>query len=438
MPRLAKNRTLLLQGRTTARFFILALVTIGTAINYLDRSVLGIAAPLMSKELGLNSAVMGIVFSAFSWSYAASQIPGGIFLDRFGTRFTYFLSVTFWSVFTLLQGFVTGLSSLLLYRLGLGVFEAPCFPANSRILSIWFPQQERARATSAYSVGQYFGLAFLSPLFFWVTAEFGWRVLFIGVGVIGIIFGYFWLRYYRDPHKSKFVGAAELSYIEAGGGLGDKEEHTSFSWRNVRLLLRHRQIVGASIGQFAGNSTLVFFLTWFPTYLATARHMTLTSAGFMTFLPYIFASLGVLAGGDISDKLLRITKSANIARKVPIVGGLLMASTIIAANYVEDNTSIILIMSIAFFGQGMVNLGWTVIADVAPKKLMGLTGGVFNFCTNLAGILTPLVVGVVLNVTGSFAGALAFIGCVALIGVFSYVFVLGDIHRLEIEPAPAK
>jgi MFS transporter, ACS family, D-galactonate transporter len=434
MDSMVRNGLLTHKTRTRARFFILALVTVGTAINYLDRTVLGIAAPLMSKELGLNDAVMGIVFSAFSWTYAAAQIPGGIFLDRFGTRLTYFLSATFWSIFTLLQGFVTGLSSLLVFRLGLGVFEAPCFPANSRILSIWFPQQERARATGVYSVGQYFGLAFLSPLFFWLTATFGWRVLFFGVGAIGIIFGMVWFHYYRDPHQSKSVGPAELSHIEAGGGLGYKGEATRFSWRNVALLLSHRQIVGASIGQFAGNSTLVFFLTWFPTYLATARHMTLTSAGFMAFLPYIFASLGVLAGGDLSDKLLKLTKSANIARKVPIVGGLLLASTIVAANYVQDNASVIAIMSVAFFGQGMVNLGWTVIADVAPKKLMGLTGGVFNFCTNLAGILTPLVIGFVLSATGSFVYALAFIGCVALVGVFSYVFVLGDIHRLEIEP----
>jgi MFS family permease len=153
------------QGKATkVRFLILALITLGTMINYLDRTVISVAAPSMSKELGLNAAVMGLVFSAFSWTYAAAQIPGGIFLDRVGARITYFLSVTVWSVFTALQGFASGLTSLLAARMGLGVAEAPCFPANSRVLAVWFPQAERARANSVYSVGQYFGLSFLSPV----------------------------------------------------------------------------------------------------------------------------------------------------------------------------------------------------------------------------------------------------------------------------------
>ena len=133
---------------TRVRFLILALLTLGTMINYLDRTVISVAAPSMSKELGLNAAIMGVVFSAFSWTYAAAQIPGGIFLDRVGARLTYFLSVTIWSGFTILQGFAGGLTSLIAYRLGLGIAEAPCYPTNSRVLSIWFPQAERARATS--------------------------------------------------------------------------------------------------------------------------------------------------------------------------------------------------------------------------------------------------------------------------------------------------
>ena len=171
--------------RSKARFTILALVTLGTTINYLDRSVMGVAAPSLSADLGLSAAVMGIVFSAFSWSYTAAQIPGGMFLDRFGTRVTYFLSLSVWSLFTAAHGLVSGLGSLIGCRLGLGVAEAPCFPTNSRILCTWFPQHERARANSAYSVGQYFGLAFLSPLLFWIVSAFGWRTVFIAAGSVG-------------------------------------------------------------------------------------------------------------------------------------------------------------------------------------------------------------------------------------------------------------
>src|SRR4051794_2464714 len=145
--------------RTNARLVVAALITVGTMLNYLDRAVLGVAAPAMTRELNIDPVLMGLVFSAFSWTYAAAQIPGGAFLDRMGARLTYFWSVGLWSVFTLLQGFATGLASLLTFRLGLGVAEAPCFPTNSRILGVWFPQHERARATGAYSIGQYFGLA---------------------------------------------------------------------------------------------------------------------------------------------------------------------------------------------------------------------------------------------------------------------------------------
>ena len=422
--------------RTHVRWVpILALVAVGTMINYLDRTVLGIAAPFLTKDLALSAAQMGMVFSAFSWSYAALQIPGGIFLDRFGTRLTYFIAVVFWSVFTGMMGVVRSLNALILTRIGVGVFEAPCFPANSRILATWFPQHERARANGIYSFGQYVGLGFLSVPLFWVTQRFGWRGLFFLVGALGVAFGLLWWALYRNPGESDTVSRAELDYIEAGGGGEYRGEPLRFKRSHIWALLRHRQVVGASLGQFGGNSTQVFFVTWFPTYLVTARGMTFIQAGLMTSLPYIGASIGVLTGGLLSDMLLKRTGSANLARKLPIFGGMLLASTIVLANFVpaENNAIVILIMSIAFFGQGMTNLGWTVVSDIAPKKLIGLTSGIFNFSANLAGIITPLVIGYAFQWTGSFVGPLAYIAVVALIGAFSYSVVLGDIHRLDVE-----
>jgi len=422
--------------RTHVRWVpILALVAVGTMINYLDRTVLGIAAPFLTKDLALSAAQMGMVFSAFSWSYAALQIPGGIFLDRFGTRLTYFIAVVCWSVFTGMMGVVRSLNALILTRIGVGVFEAPCFPANSRILATWFPQHERARANGIYSFGQYVGLGFLSVPLFWVTQRFGWRGLFFLVGALGVAFGLLWWALYRNPGESDTVSRAELDYIEAGGGGEYRGEPLRFKRSHIWALLRHRQVVGASLGQFGGNSTQVFFVTWFPTYLVTARGMTFIQAGLMTSLPYIGASIGVLTGGLLSDMLLKRTGSANLARKLPIVGGMLLASTIVLANFVpaENNAIVILIMSIAFFGQGMTNLGWTVVSDIAPKKLIGLTSGIFNFSANLAGIITPLVIGYAFQWTGSFVGPLAYIAVVALIGAFSYSVVLGDIHRLDVE-----
>lgn len=420
-------------GRAThARFGVLGLITFGTLCNYLDRAVLGVAAPAMTIELGLDAVMMGLLFSAFSWTYAAAQIPGGAFLDRVGTRIAYFWSVTLWSVFTLLQGLASSIAMLLTFRLGLGIAEAPCFPANSRVLTSWFPQQERARATGVYSVGQYFGLAFLSPLLFWIVATAGWRALFVICGVVGVIFAVVWLRLYREPQESKSVNQLELDYIRAGGGLGIVDQPTPFDWRNIGRLLRRRQILGASIGQFAGNSTLVFFLTWFPTYLATERQMAWLKVGFYAVLPFIAASVGVLAGGWLSDALIKRTGSATIGRKLPIITGLLLASTIVAANYVQSNELVIAILSLAFFGQGMVNLGWTLITDVAPRGLVGLTGGVFNLFANLAGIATPMVIGFIVGATGSFYYGLAYIAAVAILGVLSYVFVVGEVKRVEL------
>jgi ACS family D-galactonate transporter-like MFS transporter len=421
------------ETRTRARFGMLALITVGTLINYLDRAVLGVTAPTLSHDLGLSASLMGVVFAAFSWTYAAAQIPGGGLLDRLGTRIVYFFAVTLWSVFTLLNGFVSGLNTLLACRLGLGVAEAPCFPANSRVLGTWFPQHERARATSVYSVGEYFGLAFMSPLLFWIVARFGWRALFIMVGLLGLGFAGVWLALYTEPHQSRRINQAELDYIEAGGGLGQQRKATPFSWRTMGKLIRKRQILGASIGQFAGNATMVFFLTWFPSYLATERHMAWLKAGVFAVIPYIAASLGTLAGGWLSDTIIKHTGSANAGRKLPVIAGLLLGSAIIAANFVASNVAVVIVMSVAYFGQGLVNLGWTLITDVAPRQLIGLTGGLFNLCANLAGIVIPIVTGIIVDRTGSFYWALSFIGFLALIGAFSYIFIVGDVRRVEIE-----
>lgn len=421
------------QASSRARFGMLGLIATGTLVNYLDRTVLGIAAPALTKELAIDAAVMGVIFSAFSWSYAIAQVPGGLFLDRFGTRATYALSVGFWSLFTLLHSLVGGLASLLGLRLALGISEAPCFPANSRVVATWFPQSERAFATGVYTVGEYIGLAFLSPVMFWLLVHFGWRSLFIVCGTIGFLFVVLWIAKYREPAEHKGVNDAELALIAAGGGLvGGSKTGSRTDWSKAGKLLRYRQMWGICFGQFAGNSTLVFFLTWFPTYLATERHMGFIKIGIFAVLPFIAASIGVLFGGWWSDEMLRRGQSANVARKLPIISGLLLASSIIAANFVDSNGAVIAILSLAFFAQGMAALGWTLVSDIAPEGMLGLTGGIFNLAANLAGIITPLVIGAIVASTGSFFYALAYIGLLALLGASAYIFVLGDVKRIEL------
>ncbi|WP_316429607.1 MFS transporter [Klebsiella oxytoca] len=420
------------QKRTKTRIVILMLLSIGTMINYLDRTILGIVAPKLTSEIHIDPAMMGIVFSAFAWTYALAQIPGGMFLDRFGNKLTYALSIFFWSTFTLLQSFSVGLKSLLLLRLGLGISEAPCFPVNSRVVSKWFPQHERARATATYTVGEYIGLAAFSPLLFLILEHHGWRTLFFLTGGLGIAFTFVWWKFYHEPHQSKTANKAELEYIGVEN-TASSDENIPFNWPDAKRLLCCRQIIGASLGQFAGNTTLVFFLTWFPTYLANERHLPWLHVGFFASWPFLAAAIGIFFGGWVSDKILKKTRSVNISRKLPIISGLLLSSCIIIANWVESNTAVIIIMSIAFFGQGMVGLGWTLISDIAPKNMGGLTGGIFNFCANMASIITPLIIGVIISMTGNFFYALIYIGLTALIGVIAYIFIIGDIKRIVLK-----
>jgi ACS family D-galactonate transporter-like MFS transporter len=266
-----------------------------------------------------------------------------------------------------------------------------------------------------------------------MLSAFGWRSLFWAVGALGIVFAIVFYGFYREPQDSPKANQAELDLIAAGGGFSAGAPSLGFSWGRVKRLIGTRQIAGASIGQFCSNSTLVFFLTWFPSYLADERGMTFIKAGFMVSLPYIGASLGVLLGGFVSDWLIRRTGSPSIGRKLPIITGLLLCSTMISANFLTSDTAVIAVMSVAFFGQGLAGLGWALLSDVAPKEMMGLTGGLFNFFANLAGIVTPLVVGFVVGATGSFYGALAYIGALGLVGALAYIFLLGPVERVTID-----
>ena len=414
---------------TKVRIIILLLISAGTMINYLDRTILGIVAPKITRELEIDPAMMGVAFSAFAWTYTLAQIPGGMFLDRFGNKLTYVLSVLFWSIFTLLQTFTLGLKSLIFLRLGLGLSEAPCFPVNSRVVAKWFPRHERARATATYTVGEYIGLAAFSPLLYLILEYHGWRSLFFITGGAGILFTFIWWRLYHEPEASQKANQEEIDYIINNEPI-ETLKNTPFNWPDAKRLLCCRQIIGASLGQFAGNTTLVFFLTWFPTYLAKERQLEWLQVGFFSVWPFMAAAVGVIFGGWLSDKLLNATGSINLSRKLPVISGLVLSGTIIAANWMSSDSAVIIVMSIAFFGQGMVGLGWTIIADIAPASMAGLTGGIFNFCANMASILAPLIIGIIISMTSSFFYALVYIGITAVIGLVAYIFIIGDIKRI--------
>jgi ACS family D-galactonate transporter-like MFS transporter len=425
---------------TRVRWFpILVLVFIATLINYLDRAVFSIARPLFTKELGIAPIVAGTIGSAFNWSYALAQVPGGAVLDRFGTRLVYFISLVSWSLVTMFQGWIDTVSAFIGLRVALGLCEAPCFPANSRVLNSWFPQQERARANSIYAIGIGAGLAFFLVPLFWIAERYTWRGLFLAAGGVGVLFGAIWYAIYREPQDSKLVNQAELDYIAAGGGFAkDKILQTPISWENMLRVARLRPIVIISLAQFCGNTVLNFFLIDFVNYLATQRHMPWIKLGIFVSFPYMAAAVGGVVGGAVADRIIKQGGSVSFARKLPVASGLILASSLILANWVPDGQDglVIAIMSVAFFGQGMTNLGWTVLTDLAPKNMVGLAGGFFNMITNFAGILTPFILGAILQVTGSYFYSLIYVGILPLFGSALYIFALGDIKRLEVSMEP--
>jgi ACS family glucarate transporter-like MFS transporter len=397
------------------------------------------AAPAMGKDLGLDPVAMGYAFSAFGWSYAALQIPGGWLLDRFGSRLVYTVGLFFRSLFSFLQGAVgffagtTAFVSLFSLRFGMGIGEAPAFPANSRITAMWFPTNERGFASAVFNSAQYFALALFCPLLGWILAVFGWQHVFYIMGLAGMLLTVVWWKVIHSPRNHPGVNRAELEYIEDGGGLvGMEAKKTVIKWSQVRALITNRMMIGVCIGQFCLNTITWFFLTWFPTYLVHAKGLTILKVGVIASIPALAGFAGGLLGGWVSDLMLKHGKSLTAARKTPIILGLILSGTIMLANYVSALWAIIAIMSLAFFSKGFGAIGWVVISDASPKEMVGLSGGIFNFAGNLASIVTPIVIGYILETTGSFNGALIFVGSMGLLGAMSYLFIVGEIKRLEL------
>jgi ACS family D-galactonate transporter-like MFS transporter len=414
------------------------MIFVSVVINYMDRSNLSIAAPHLSKDLGLSSVQMGYIFAAFGWTYALLQIPGGLLVDKFGPRVMYTISIIGWSLATLLQAAVKGFAGLLGLRLAVGIFEVPSFPANNRIVTSWFPEGERASAIAFYTSGQFVGIAFLTPVLVGVQSLIGWKGMFIVSGAVGIIWGIIWYVLYRDPKKHKTVNQAELEYIAEGGGLVEIKDQTNKSEtkkadkKHLKVVFTHRKLWGIYIGQFCAMSMLWFFLTWFPTYLVEYRGLDFIKSGFLASVPFIAAFIGVLLGGTFSDWLVKRGVSISVARKTPIITGLLLSTSIIGANFVNNTTLIIAFMTLAFFGNGFASITWSLVSALAPKELLGMTGGTFNFIGNLSSIVIPIVIGYLVK-GGNFAPALVFISVIALMGALSYILIVGKVSRIELQ-----
>ena len=428
--------------RTRVRYWVVVMLFFVTALNYGSRATLSIAGAPMSKALGMDAAGLGLIFSAFSWSYVIGQIPGGWLLDRFGSKRVYLWSLFVWSLFTLLQGTVEilpvsmGVIALFALRFMVGLAESPAFPGNSRIVAAWFPAQERGTAVSIFNSAQYFSLVMFAPIMGWLTMKVGWASVFYFMGGLGILFCVVWQKVIHAPKDHPSINQGELDYIEAGGALVNMDQKTTkkdgLRIDDIKQLLKSRMMLGTYLGQYCINALTFFFITWFPVYLVQAKHMSILKAGFAASIPAICGFLGGVLGGIISDWLLRRTKSLTFSRKLPIVLGMLMSMVMIGCNYVESEWLVVGLMSFSFFGKGLGALGWAVLADTAPKEISGIAGGLFNMFGNLSGIVTPIAIGYIIKSTGSFNGALVFVGAHALLAVVSFLFIVQDIKRVQL------
>ena len=437
--------------QTRIRYLIITILFAVSCFSYGDRVALSIAGAAMAKDIFINPLKLGLLLSGFSWAYVVGQLPSGGLLDRYGSKRIYGFSILLWSICSFLTGFAgylvasAAFTAIFALRLVSGLAQAPVFPGNGRIVASWFPTSERGLASAIFNSSQYFALLIFAPIFGWIVHVSGWRTCFWFMGVLGFVLTLIWFKNIYGVKQHPRISNTEIETIESGGGLVNTDQRTSaqvkgspLTWAAIRMLLSHRMLVGVYIGQYCIVTLTWFFLTWFPIYLAQARHMSILKVGFAAAVPGLCGGFGGILGGAISDRLLKNGHSLSFSRKAPIMAGMALSMTMIACNYAHSQALMLLLMSISFFGKGIGALGWTVISDTSPKGMVGLNGALFNLIGNMAGITTPIIIGYIVQKTGSFDDALIFVSLTALCAIVSYGPIVGEIKRLNlVEPSAA-
>lgn len=411
------------------RWLIIWMCFIANAISYIDRANLAIAAPVIRHELGLDAAAMGLVLSAFFWTYAAMQLPAGWIIDRIGVRLSLALAVGWWSLFTIATGFARGISQFIGARLMLGVGEAASLPSFTKVAFNWFPRRERGVACSIFNSGSTAGSALSIPLVTWLIVIVGWRGAFIVTGLLGIVWVLLWWFVYRDPERHRAIAPAEVDALLAERA-APVAATTKISWGD---LFRYRSIWGLMIGMFCLNFAIYFFITWFPSYMLQARGFSLTSFAGLGMAPALSAIAGNWLGGWTSDRLLKMGWSATRARKTCLVGGMLVASSIGISAFVDSVYLCLALFALAYASLSFAGANtWTVVSEMAPTPgHVASMGGIQNFAGNLAGIMISTFTGVMLAITkGSFLVPLATAGGLCVVGALSYLFVVGKVEPL--------
>ncbi|HVJ35467.1 MAG TPA: MFS transporter [Terriglobia bacterium] len=430
----ASAATLAQAGRAVPkrRWAIGALLGIGVLIAYIDRVNLSVAGPDLAQEFTLDPAKMGLLLSAFFWPYAVLQIPVGLFLDRYGVRPIGRIGAFLWTVASVIIAFTGGYGGLFAARALLGVAEAPSFPASSKATGYWFPRQERALATSLFDAAAKFSNVIGVPLVAVVVTNFGWRWGFGATAILSFLYFIAFTLFYRDPSKDKGLSRAEHDYILAGGATPEGPSDAGAAGL-LGYLLANRKVWGLTIGFAAYGYSFYLFLTWLPGYLVQTMHMSIIkSAGFAT-IPWICATIAdIVVGGWLVDHLVKKGHDETKVRKGILVIGMLFGLAVFGATQTTDPRWAITWISIALAGlSAAAPVGWSIPSLIAPKGGTGTIGGIMNFVNNLMGVIAPIVTGFIVGATQSFSNAFLVAGVVLIVGIVSYVFVLG-----RIEPIP--
>ena len=399
----------------------LVLLVLTGVINYLDRATLAVANEFIRADLGLSLGQMGLLLSAFSWSYALCQLPVGALVDKIGPRWLLGMGLVVWSLAQAAGGLVSTFGWFVIARIVLGIGEAPQFPAAARVVSNWFPLRARGTPTGVYNSASPLGVALAPLLLSPLIAATSWHWAFFVTGAMGIVAAVIWVALYRDPVRKELT-EEEIAYLDAGQSTESAPKTSFASWR---ALFRHRATWGMLFG-FSGSVYLNWvYLTWLPGYLRTERHMDIAYAGLAASIPFACGFAGALIAGWASDRVAQNSASPLSGRRKAVVAAMLgMVAFTIPAALAESNTVAIACISIVIFLANAASAcSWSLVTVVAPRSRVGSLGAIQNFGGFIGGALAPILTGFIAQ-TWSFVPALLTGAGIAFLGAMSYQFLV--------------
>lgn len=400
-------------------------------INYFDRVNVSVAQDALNREFGMTNQTFGFVLSAYSWTYAALQLPMGVLLDRFGVRLIGCLSALVWSIASFAGGAATSVTGFVASRLLLGVGEAPTFPASSKATGAWFPRQERSLATAMFDGASKFASAIGVPLIGVVLIKLGWRMSFAATGLISFLYFIAFYFVYREPKDDPKLSPEEWNYIREGGAQQHGEPSAG---KNASLwwLMRQRKVVGLVLGFFAYNYCFYLFLTWLPSYFSRALRIDLLHSVLFTSIPWLFATFtDLLVGGWLVDALVRRGHPESRVRKSILIGGTTVGLAVAGVAFAQTAWVAVFWLSISLGGlAAAAPVGWSIPSLIAPRNCTGKVGGILNFGNQIAAVVAPIATGFFAGTTNSFGRAFGAAAIILVIGICGYVFLLGTVERI--------